>query len=427
MTTMVASTGSRDLGSGNHLPAGLGLAMVWLVVVPLLFGLGSLVAGVGAGVGSVPAGSAGTGGGQPAPAGSPAAGGEDLDFSPENAYGNLSRQLTFGGSTYRVPGTQGRDDCRDYIEDTLAPLANVTTHHFQVQGVDCYNVLGKINEGGNASGIVVLGAHYDTRAIAEKDPLESNRDKPIPGANDGASGVAVLLELARVLHLHSAELTRQVWLVFFDAEDQGGGAMSGWGWCEGSERFVQEIDQFFDPGESTASIDEMVLLDMVGGTNLEFVLELNSDQGMRVRMFQVGHDLGYTGAFPASPKYMRVEDDHVPFVDAGVPALALIVDFSATSDPEWHYHHTLEDDLDHVDIQSLEITGKTVEAYFRKYFWSGAGGSAGADSGGGSSDGGYTLGYDVAGSPTHWFLAWAGVGVVACARAAAEKRREDRH
>ena len=107
-------------------------------------------------------------------------------------------------------------------------------HNFTVHEINCQNVLFKLNE--NKTDIVILAAHYDSRARATKDPNHVNRSDPVPGANDGASGCSVLIELANNTYQRRYHLNCQIWFLFFDAEDQGedsgGYGINGWDWCE---------------------------------------------------------------------------------------------------------------------------------------------------------------------------------------------------
>lgn len=325
----------------------------------------------------------------------------------------------------RIPGSQARRDCAQYVAGTLEGLGlNVTFHDFDVAGVPCQNVLAKLNQDPAHRRVVVLGAHYDTRKVADKDPVPENRDDPVPGANDGASGVAVLLELAKAFADHASDLSVQVWFTFFDAEDQGGGAIPGFGWCDGSERFVADLDQFLDDGLNASSLDAMILLDMVGGTNLEFVWETRSTPALRQAIFDVGRlVLGHGSAFPAVPKQLSVIDDHVAFLEAGVPAVDLIVDFTDASPDGWPHHHRTTDDLSNVDQNSLQVTGETVEAFFQLNYWLKEGESPDDLPGGTGGDwrGATSSGATVAASPAPFTLAWAAAasfGLVGACRGA---------
>ncbi|MFW9952627.1 MAG: M28 family peptidase, partial [Candidatus Thorarchaeota archaeon] len=159
-------------------------------------------------------------------------------------------------------------------------------------------MLFKLNE--NNSNILILGAHYDSRAKATKDTTDPN--SPVPGANDGASGSAVLIELANALYARRNEITTQIWFLFFDAEDQGydlDAGISGWDWCEGSKRFVMEITSFYN--NSKESFEAMVLLDMIGGINLQFINEQRSTSSLLNELFETGKALGFTNEFPQNP------------------------------------------------------------------------------------------------------------------------------
>ncbi|MCG3223033.1 MAG: Zn-dependent exopeptidase M28, partial [Candidatus Heimdallarchaeota archaeon] len=244
----------------------------------------------------------------------------------------------------------------------------VLTHNFTIQkegqaAYECQNILGKLNT--NEEKIVILGAHWDSRNVSEKDYID--RNLPIPGANDGASGVAVLIELARSLSFYTANLTCQVWFLFIDAEDQGyTNGMYGiqdWGYVEGSPIFVENIENFYDPSEEI--LECFILLDMVGGTNLTFIKESRSDDNLHEGIFTEGRLLGYNESFPVTPKTMSINDDHIPFTELDIPVVDLIIDFLYG---DWTHHHTHLDDLSNIDPESLKITGRTVESFLKTYY-----------------------------------------------------------
>jgi hypothetical protein len=196
-----------------------------------------------------------------------------------------------------------------------------------------------------------------------------NTSAPVPGANDGASGSAVLIELAQNLYARRENLNCQIWFLFFDAEDQGydvGPGISGWGWCEGSQQFVSEINNFYDSGIET--FDCMVLLDMVGGKNLKFIDERYSTSSLLNELFAIGRSLGYTNVFPRNPISQAIIDDHVAFGNIGIPTADLIIKFW-NRNPDWPYHHTTQDNLTYISNHSLEVTGRTVEQFiYNNYF-----------------------------------------------------------
>jgi Zn-dependent M28 family amino/carboxypeptidase len=276
--------------------------------------------------------------------------------------------MSINTTHYRIPGTEGREKCAEYFIEKfqeIDPLMNYSLHNFTVQSVECQNVLFKMNV--NYSNIVILGSHYDTRAKATKD--STNPDLPVPGANDGASGCAVLIELAKAFYSRLNSLSVQIWFLFFDAEDQGfdqGPGIPGWDWIEGSEQFVSEIDNYYN--STIEDFDAMILLDMVGGTNLRFINEQRSTSSLMDELFDTGRELGFTSAFPIDPVIQSIADDHVPFLTYGIPSADLIIKFW-DQPAEWPYHHTTGDDLSHISNTSLETTGKTIEQFIYNNYY----------------------------------------------------------
>lgn len=153
-------------------------------------------------------------------------------FSGDSAYQFVEGQMQYGP---RTPGSVAHEQVQDYISNNLKKYGwQVETQKINVEGHDVFNIIGKR---GNTGEITLLGAHYDSRFYATEETSQALQSLPVPGANDGASGVAVLLEIARTL----PELPgRQIWLVFFDAEDQG--RIENWDWILGSKGFVQNIE-----------------------------------------------------------------------------------------------------------------------------------------------------------------------------------------
>ncbi|MFX0009610.1 MAG: M28 family peptidase [Candidatus Hermodarchaeota archaeon] len=280
----------------------------------------------------------------------------------------MADQININLTSYRIPGTQGREECSEYFISKFQQIDsgfNFVLHNFTVLSVECQNVLFKMNE--NISNILILGTHYDSRAKATKD--SSNPTLPVPGANDGASGSAVLIELANALYQRKQDLSVQIWFLFFDAEDQGtdyAPGIPGWDWCEGSKKFVQDIESFYNSSEE--SFDAMILLDMVGGTNLKFISEQYSTSSLLNELFETGRQLGFTSTFPSNPTVGSITDDHVAFITYGIPSADLIIKFW-NAPIEWPYHHTTEDDLTHISNYSLEITGKTVEQFIYNNYY----------------------------------------------------------
>ncbi len=254
-------------------------------------------------------------------------------FSGELALRNVEKQLSFGP---RYPGSVGHGLLQQWMVDELLKLGwSIEQQAFEHQGVQLVNVIAT-HPANRGSHPIILGAHYDTRRYADNDPVDSQA--PVPGANDGASGVAVLLEIARVF---SVDPPVDLVLAFFDAEDQG--HIDDWGWDVGSRYFVEALD--YHPSA-------VVIIDMIGDKDLHIPVELSSDPGLVDSLWASAETLGYQ-AFTREPGPSMI-DDHIPFIQAGIPA-ALIIDFTY---PAWH---TTSDDLDQVSFQSLHVIGTTLE------------------------------------------------------------------
>jgi len=178
---------------------------------------------------------------------------------------------------------------------------------------------------------IVLCAHWDSRAWADQDPDPAFRAMPVPGANDGASGVAVLLEVAELMSRRPPPLP--VDLVFFDGEDQGG-ANEPQGFCLGARHYARQLGT---AGEKPLAA---FLFDMVGDRDLEIYPEVQSAERAANLVALVLEGARATGArqFKPDPRY-SIMDDHIPLLDAGVPAVD-IIDFDY---PAWHTHRDLPD------------------------------------------------------------------------------------
>lgn len=253
-------------------------------------------------------------------------------FDGQRAYADVQTQVAFGP---RSPGTDGHAQIVAWMRAELESAGwLVEIQESEALGHPIQNVVAKR---GDASPQIVLGAHYDSRMYADNDPDPANHTKPVPAANDGASGVAVLLELARTLPKDSVS----TWLVFFDAEDNG--RIEGWDWILGSREFVKN---------NVLQPRAVVVIDMIGDANLNIYKERNSNAGLTDEIWDVALGLGYEKQFIAEYKY-SMEDDHTPFLEAGIPAVD-IIDF------DYPYWHTVEDTADKVSAESLEAVGKTL-------------------------------------------------------------------
>lgn len=254
-------------------------------------------------------------------------------FSGDNAYNYVLYQCKLGA---RIPGSNAHQQLIEYISETVTKYAwQVTFQPFSVNGKSYQNIIATRTAGEEW---FMLGAHFDSRQFADRDPYTDLRTQPVPGANDGASGVAVLLELARIL---PDDLPFSISLVFFDAEDQGG--IKGQDWIMGSSFYAASLVEY---------PNAFILLDMVGDENQQFFYESNSDVELRKSIWDIAASLGYEEHFTQKVKYTLI-DDHIPFVELGIPSVD-IIDF------EYEHWHTTLDTPKYVSPSSLERVGNVV-------------------------------------------------------------------
>lgn len=253
-------------------------------------------------------------------------------FDGNHAHADIQTQLDFGP---RTPGSEGHVKIREWMLTELESAGwIVEVHESNRLGHPIYNLVAKRSE---EAPQIILGAHYDSRFFADNDPDASKHTEPVPGANDGASGVAVLLELARSLPKDSPP----TWLVFFDTEDQG--RVEGWDWILGSRAFAEEIK---------VTPRAVVIVDMIGDADLNIYFEKNSNIELRQEIWDTAAQLGYENIFIPTEKFSMM-DDHTPFLEAGIPAVDLI-------DFDYPYWHTTQDTADKVSAESLDAVGETL-------------------------------------------------------------------
>jgi len=257
-------------------------------------------------------------------------------FDGERAYRHVIAQMESGP---RVTGTEGNRKVGDYIAEQLTQAGwSVEFQEFTYRGTPARNIIGRANIGDGP--IVILGAHYDTRRLADEDPTYFRA--AVPGANDGASGVAVLLELARALDL--AEVGHEIWPAFFDAEDNGG--IEGWDWIVGSTYMANSL---------SVQPQVMILVDMIGDADQQIYFDANSDRALSQKVWAIAAQLGYRAYFIPEVRW-RMIDDHIPFARRGIPAID-IIDF------QYPYWHTTADTADKVSSESLERVGRTLQVF----------------------------------------------------------------
>lgn len=270
-----------------------------------------------------------------------------LLFDQEKAWKHLIAQCDLGP---RPPGSEAHKKCRDFIfaeakKHTDKVSLQEFTHKWSRTGqsLTMWNVVAEMDFGRPKT--VLLLAHWDTRPSAELDPHPAKRNQPIIGANDGASGVAVLLELMRVFKQNPPPVN--VKFLFTDGEDLG-----------------PELNEMFLGAKHFASKANArdywygILIDMIGDKDLRIPKEPNSVYYARRlvdRFYRYAHEIGLGSTFPMTTQ-MPIEDDHIPLNLAGIPTMNLI-DF----DFEWW--HTTHDTPDKCSADSLGKVGKAIESF----------------------------------------------------------------
>ncbi len=235
----------------------------------------------------------------------------------------------------RVPGSPAHRQAQDYLRTTLEAAGwQVRLQQGQAMGHSVVNLYAFRQS--ERPPDLLFGTHYDTRPLADRE-TPARQATPIPGANDGASGAAVLLTLAESLPPERDDL----WLVFFDLEDSGN--LPGYDWSLGAQSFVQWLETRGDRPQA------VVIVDMVGDAEQEIYYEAASDPALNAALWSAAADLGYTQHFIPQVRH-NLLDDHRPFIQAGIPA-ALLIDF------DYPYWHTLQDTPDKLSAASLGRVG----------------------------------------------------------------------
>jgi glutaminyl-peptide cyclotransferase len=285
-------------------------------------------------------------------------------FNADSAYQYVAAQVAFGP---RVPNTPEHKEAGDYLIRKLEGYgAQVQVQEFSAQAYDgtnlqLRNIIASYNP--KASKRVLLAAHWDTRPFADKDPDKANRQTPIAGANDGGSGVGVLLEIAR--QLNQGPLPQVgVDIILYDGEDYGehedmdrrDRERNKTYWCLGSQYWASNKHKV----GYTAYFG--ILLDMVGAKDAQFYREgysRKSAPSVVKRVWAWGNELGHGRYFPFANSE-EVLDDHVFMNAAGVPSID-IIEYSPSSEYYFgDYHHTLKDDMDIISPETLKAVGETV-------------------------------------------------------------------
>jgi glutaminyl-peptide cyclotransferase len=277
-------------------------------------------------------------------------------FNADSAYSHIDKQLSFG---YRTPGSIGQKNCADWMEEKLNLFCDtvyrqsVTVIGGDGNNLPCFNLIGSINP--NAKRRILLLTHWDSRPWADQD--DSAQTKPILAADDAASGVAVLLELARQLKTQKIAPELGIDILFTDVEDYG---KTEWGedsYCLGTQYWAR------NPHVAGYTAEFGILLDMVGAKGASFPLEAISAQyagDVQRNVYQAAQRAGFSSYFPFV-QGAGITDDHkyvnelirIPTID--------IININANSNepfkPHWHTH---DDNRSIIDKATLKAVGQTL-------------------------------------------------------------------
>ena len=285
-------------------------------------------------------------------------------FNADSAYHFVAKQTGFGP---RVPMTEAHGLCAQWLAAKLDEFADTAfvqvfrTRLYDGRGIDGKNLIGVFNP--EAKKRIVLCAHWDSRPFADHDPDKANRRKPIDGANDGASGVGVLLECARQFNIMPLRKDLGIDIIFFDLEDYGPHQEEAMDYYDEEANHWALGSQYWSkyPHVYGYTAYYGILLDMVGGSRPNFAKEHYSQSyaaWVSNKVWRKAADLGYRPQFSNDLGGM-ISDDHIPMNQiAGIPTID-IIDLQPQSVNQcfpdvWH---TLDDNLEHIDKNTLGMVG----------------------------------------------------------------------
>ena len=275
-------------------------------------------------------------------------------FDGDLAFSHLVKQCDFGA---RYPGSIAHENLKDYFVEFLSTRADEVIvddhnikHPYNDYNVSLYNIVAKYNI--ESKDRILLLAHWDTREIADKDEKIDNQHKPIIGANDGASGIAILMSLSQILYDFPLN-NIGVDLLFVDGEDMGRhGELENF--CLGTKLYSKNMKE---PYPRLA-----ICLDMVADKDPEFKMEyfsyIQAEKDLK-EIWSLANSLGYN-EFTRSITQPIYDDHRALFIETGIPSID-IIDF------DYPYWHTLDDTVDKCSPNTLAIVGSLMCEYlYRK-------------------------------------------------------------
>lgn len=282
-------------------------------------------------------------------------------FNADSAYNYVKKQLDFGP---RVPGSDAHKQCANWFINFFEEKADTVyiqdfkTRLYDGKAIDGKNIIASFNP--NAKKRIIIAAHWDSRPFADHDPDENNWNTPIDGANDGASGVGIIMEIARLLNQNPINIG--IDMILFDLEDYGApqqlNYMSNDDWALGSQYWAKH------PHIYNYKAYFGILLDMVGAANPKFPKEYYSQQfaaWVSNEVWRIAREIGYADYFSNEIGH-PINDDHIAMnTIAKIPTIDIIhLENDSENGSFYPYWHTLNDNLEQIDAKTLEMVGNVV-------------------------------------------------------------------
>ena len=279
-----------------------------------------------------------------------------IEFNADSCYNYLAKQVEFG---YRIPSTKEHKECGKYLVSTLESFADtvitqdVVLTAYNGTKLESRNIIASFNPA--SKNRIMLCAHWDTRPFCDEDPNASNHKKPVLGANDGASGVAVLMELARVFATEKPNVA--VDIVLFDSEDYGNSSVEH-SYCLGSQYWAR------NPHTPNYRARFGILLDMVGGAGARFdkdIVSMHFASDVVNGVWKTAADMGYASLFSNEMGGSLIDDHYYVNMLSGIPCIDIIDYTKDEGFPvTWH---TVNDNLENIDKTVLNAVGKVLSNY----------------------------------------------------------------
>lgn len=279
-----------------------------------------------------------------------------VEFNADSCYNFMQKQVDFG---YRIPSTKEHKECGKYLVSTLERFADtvitqdVTLKAYNGTKLESRNIIASWNP--KSKNRIMLCAHWDTRPFCDEDPNASNHKKPVLGANDGASGVGVLLELARQFAVQKPNVA--VDIILFDSEDYGHSDHHN-SYCLGSQYWA------LNPHVPRYNARFGILLDMVGGKGARFAKDLISSfyaGEVLDSVWKTAASLGYGSLFVNEEGGSLIDDHYYVNKMIGIPCIDIIDYTNDEGFPStWH---TVNDTMENIDKEVLKAVGNVLITY----------------------------------------------------------------